>query len=262
MSSIGRTVALVSIFLVPLTGTADDEGAARKARLEQIRRVLETLRPTLLLDDEESEISLHSTPALLYADNARDLSDSSLWVWEHDGQPVGLTAIEWNAGGQNQGRWTFEFAGLSSEKIRITPASWKWTTEPTRAAPLANSPAIAGARAQRLQQMKKLAERFGAFEVHPFRGRNELRRLAAPVYIQPEDGDSALFVFAHGTNPEIALLITSVRDDNGNKTWGYRAAPLSVSELTLLLDDQKVWSRALYGAEPSGDYVNGVLKVE
>src|SRR5262249_27738960 len=153
-----RMVACFWLWLAPLcllSAEGDEPNAAtRQARMAQIRGVLETLRPTLVDDDSESAASLHSTPLLLYADNARDLTNSSLWVWEHAGQPVGVTALEWHLTGENQGRWTFEFATLSSDKVRITLPSATWTAESTRASPIANSPAVAETRSQRLQQMK------------------------------------------------------------------------------------------------------------
>src|SRR5690348_16809529 len=111
-----RTTIVLLLSLVPLGAAAADEPdptASRKARLAQIRGVLETLRPTVMSDDRESAARLISTPLLLYADNARDVTNSSLWVWEYSGQPVGVTAIEWHPSGENAGRWTFEFATLS-----------------------------------------------------------------------------------------------------------------------------------------------------
>src|SRR5262245_9456473 len=260
-----RTVALLLMSLAPLGASAADEPeatAARKARLAQIRGVLETLRPTLSSGDRESAARLNSTPLLLYADNARDVTSSSLWVWEHAGQPVGVTAIEWHPSGENEGKWTFEFATLSSDKIRITLPSADWTTEPTRAAPIANAPAVAGTKTQRLQQMKQLAERFAVVEQHPSEGRLQLRRLAAPVYMHPDDNSSAIFVFANGTNPEVALLLTTIGEEK-EKTWAFRAAALSATELTLLLDDRPVWSEVRFTRPGTrGTYTNGSLKVE
>jgi hypothetical protein len=243
---------------------ADKAAAARQARLTQIRGVLETLRPTLLHEKKESAAELQSTPALLYADNARDVTNSSLWTWEHAGQPIGVTAIEWHPTGENQGRWTFEFATLCSDKIRIALPEGNWTTTDTsRVAPIPDAPSVADARPQRLVQMKKLSERFSAIEQHPTEGRIELRRLAAPVYRQTDHGDSAMFVFANGTNPEIALLITVIDDEKPEKTWGYRSAALSATELTLLLDERPAWSEVRFTRPGTrGSYTNGVLKVE
>lgn len=262
-----QAVAFLSLLLVSLCSLRADEvepgAAARKARLAQIRGVLETLQPTLLGDKRETVAELRLTPLLLYADNARDVTNSSLWLWERAGQAVGVTALEWHPTGENRGRWTFEFATLCADRIRITLPSATWTTDPTRAAQIANAPAVAETRPQRLLQMKQLAERFTVVEQHPAEGRVQLRRLTAPVYTQPDDGDSALFVFANGTNPEVALLITVLRDGEKENSWAFRAAALSATELTLLLDDHKVWSEVRFTRPGTrGTYTNGVLKVE
>ncbi len=239
------------------------EEKTRQARLEQIRGIVQTLRPTLLRDKRETQAKLNSTPALFYADNARDLTNSSLWVWEDAGQPVAVTAIEWHPTGENQGRWTFGFASLCSEKIRITLPADTWTTSPTgSASPIMDAPRVAGSRSPRLVQMKQLSERFSAVEQHPTEGRIQLRRLTAPVYTQSEDGNAAQFVFANGTNPEVALLITVV-DDAKEKSWGFRAAALSSTELAVSLDDRVVWNEARFTRPGTrGTYTNGVLKVE
>src|SRR5436190_11441946 len=124
MKHAAQTVACLSLALVSIYCMAADEPGrnteSRQARLAQIRGVLATLRPTLVRDKGDAESVLCPNPSQLYADNARDLVNSSLWMWEYAGQPVGVTAIEWHLTGENQGRWTFEFASLSSEKIRIT----------------------------------------------------------------------------------------------------------------------------------------------
>lgn len=263
-----RTAAFLSLIWASLCCLAADEPdqttEARRSRLSKIRGVLETLRPTLLREKGDSQARLYPNPSLLYADNARDLANSSLWVWEQAGQPVGVTAIEWHLIGENQGRWTFEFASLCSDKTRITLPTETWTTtETSRMAPIPNAAAVADTRPQRLLQMKQLSERFACVEQHPTEGRIQLRRVAAPVYRQAEGGDSALFVFSNATNPEVALLIAVVTGTQGEKTWGYRAAALSATELTMLLDDQKVWSDVRFTRPGTrGTYTNGVLKVE
>jgi hypothetical protein len=260
-------IAAVLTMALPwrLAAAEEDQTAekARQARLEQIRGILQTLRPTLLRDKRETQVKLNSTPALFYADNARDLTNSSLWVWEDAGQPVAVTAIECHLTGENQGRWTFEFASLYSERIRITLPADTWTTSPVgSASPIKDAPAVAGSRSPRLVQMKQLSERFSAVEQHPTEGRIQLRRLTAPVYTQSEDGSAALFVFANGTNPEVALLITVI-DDGSEKSWGFRAAALSATELAISLDDRVVWNEAPFTRPGTrGTYMNGVLKIE
>ncbi len=58
-------------------------------------------------------------------------------------------------------------------------------------------------------------------------------------------------------------MIVAVAGNDGQSQWGYRAASLSSTELTLQLDDQTVWSDVRFTKPGTrGTYTNGVLKVE
>lgn len=262
--TVRTALALLLVVMSVDASAADEKGElspANESKLKQIRALLDTLQPRLLRDKRELEAKLHGKPSLLYADNSRDLTNSSLWVWEDAGRPVGVTAIEWHAAGENEGRWTFEFASLCADKVRITLPSGNWTTTDTaHLAPIADAPAVAETRPQRQQQMKKLAERFAGTEQHPAEGRVELRRLTAPVYTESAAGESAIFVFANGTNPEIALLIKIIREGEQDQRWGFVAAALSSTELNLSFDDRNVWKEVRFTRPRTrGTYTNGAL---
>ena len=50
--------------------------------------------------------------------------------------------------------------------------------------------------------------------------------------------ESAIFVFAHGTNPEVLLLIEPLED-----SWQYGLARMTGAETTVILDDRVVWTK-------------------
>lgn len=234
----------------------------RRERLQMIRGIVQTLEATLLGSREEPAV-LPKEPSLLYADNVRELSDSSLWVWQHQGRPVGVTAVEWHLGDQDAGMWTFEFTSLSPAALKLSLPDRSWTSASdvavARAVP--NAPAVAATRTVRQVQMKQIAERFKAAELHRQEGRIELRRLAAPVFRQSEAtaGDGAIFVFANGTNPEVVLSISTLEGPR-DSVWAYTLGALCAEECVASLDDREVWQETRFtkpGARPT--YVNGRL---
>src|SRR5262249_27244101 len=73
-----------------------------------------------------------------------------------------------------------------------------------------------------------------------------LRLLPHPIdrYAEKAEGilDGAMFIFAHGTNPEVLLLIEARRQGDGANAWTFAAAPLSRAQPTLKLDGKEIWS--------------------
>jgi len=92
--SIGLAITglLASISIAEEPGQLSE--ASRKERLRKIHSIVETLDVSNLRGDQVQRTKLQSEPSLLYADNVRELSDSSLWIWEDQGRPIGATAVE------------------------------------------------------------------------------------------------------------------------------------------------------------------------
>ena len=67
---------------------------------------------------------------------------------------------------------------------------------------------------------------------------------AEPVYRYAEEGrvvDGAVFVFAHGTNPECCVLVEAYQDDRGFR-YRYAVAPMSIYRLEARYKGELVWS--------------------
>ena len=231
--------------------------------MKLVRGVVQTLDTALVIGERWQAAALRAEPSLLYADNTRGLMDSSLWVWEHQGQAVGVTAVEWNPQDGGEGLWTFEFASLTPAALKFALPQGNWTMDSNVAIPrsIPMAPPVAASRAQRQLQMKQMAERFTAIELHRMQGRIELRRLSAPIFRQAEvtPGDGAIFVFANGTNPEVLLMIHTVTVKN-QAAWSYTLGALAAEELVVSLDGREVWREMPFtkpGARPT--YLNGRL---
>jgi hypothetical protein len=108
-----------------------------------------------------------------------------------------------------------------------------------------NSPEVATTERARLLQMRSLARRFTAHQFwDPNNQRFELRLLARPVhqYRDPESGllDGAIFIFTHGTNPELLLLIEALQS-RSSASWQYALVRIGSAEFHAELDGQEVW---------------------
>jgi len=111
--------------------------------------------------------------------------------------------------------------------------------------PFENVPRVADSDARRLSQMKNLAQKFTVSEQYldaPF----ELRLLPSPVYRYQDEEigliDGALFIFAHGTNPE-AIAVIECRKDTSASIWSYGFLPLAGAGVIAKLDGNAVWTK-------------------
>lgn len=111
--------------------------------------------------------------------------------------------------------------------------------------PLAEAPAPAATPAQRLRQLRSLAQEFSAEETDRKGERHTLRLLTQPVFraqsTDPQVLDSALFCFVQGTDPEALLMIEAHQADGGPR-WEYAFARMNSVKLTASRRNREVWS--------------------
>jgi hypothetical protein len=117
--------------------------------------------------------------------------------------------------------------------------------------PLPGAPKAAGAAVNRLVQMKALAARFSAADDFRARvgdretNRYQLRLLSTPVYRYADAklgvNDGAVFVFVHGTDPELFVLLEH-RGDGDRAAWYYSLVPMTCWAVTAQLDRVECWS--------------------
>jgi hypothetical protein len=261
----GITVmAFLGLCVQTVTAAEPLSTAQRRERVQAIRVMMQSFNARMGDEAALKSLTLAAEPSLLYADNQRDLSDASVWIWEADGKLVALSGAEWRPKEGTGGVWSFECASLTPESVRVTIPTGEWTfkKDAVRLQTIREAPAAAMTRAQRMLQLRKLADRFTAASYNPNQGRIELRRLAAPLYRQDEKvaGDSALFAFANGTNPEVLLLLST---EGAGMPWTYTVASLSGDGASAQLDEQEVWRVEKFtGPNSRPGYINGKLKTE
>ncbi len=112
--------------------------------------------------------------------------------------------------------------------------------------PIEGAPAPAETAVQRLAQMRKIAKDFEAADDFEGKSRWELRLFATPLqrYGKPNTDilDGALFAFAHGTDPEVFLMLEA-RSSSGEYRWHYGLAPMTAYALRASYKGKAVWER-------------------
>lgn len=215
----------------------------RAERLEEMALIAQSIRVVALDEKGDEAVAVMSDePMQRWTDPTREFSDGGMWVWRAGGRPVAAVGIELYA------RWSLEFVSLSPGPVRgeYEPATVHW--KPTKAGavfqPVVEAPEPGKTETVRLRQMQALAHRFTAMERWHTRGQFALRLLPHPIdhYATPASGtlDGGLFVLAHGTNPEVLLLIEASEREKGSPRWEFAAMHLSHAEVTLMVDGKKV----------------------
>jgi hypothetical protein len=201
------------------------------------------------LSPSDEEVQLQTRPLLTFGDSARANKNGTLWAFGISGRPLAI--LELYQGGETDSRW-FHAVTLTSESLVTmkTPlaAVWKPTALQIKPVAFAGADAPLDRDQRRSRQLKELARKFTAHEFwDPDNSRFELRLLEQPVhrYKDPEAGihDGAVFILAHGTNPEVVLLIEALGKTPDEARWHYALARLGSAELHVELDGKETWKQ-------------------
>jgi len=259
MSLTATNVVLYFVLIVGLSrglqnapAQSDEGGAENDAAEKELRRQTreqmaarwKKLRAFEHVADEEKEVDRVQEPIFTFSEPTRETGHlGTLWVWGTKGRPVALLSQN---KAYKQPVWGFELAALSEGVSVVMHDGWRWSPKSAlRMSPFENVPRVADGDAKRLSQMKNLAQKFTLSEQYldaPF----ELRLLPSPVYRYHDEEigliDGALFIFAHGTNPEALAVIECRRRDSG-PTWSYGFLPLAGAGVIAKLDGSTVWTK-------------------
>lgn len=247
-----------------------DEGNAEKRQLRAAQEHIKRLAMHVA-DESNDELKPVDRPLLAYGEPTRGNNHGTLWAFGAAGRPAAFMEL-WQAS-DNQTIWFQSLIRSGDQPLRLqSPDGKRW--EPPRGPidrlTLENAPRPAGSGPGRLRQLKSLAGRFAAHEIwDPNNSRHELRLLVQPVHRYVDAGrgvqDGAAFVFAHGTNPELIVLLEALGASIEQARWHYSAFPSSSAELHLEFDGREVWTRprapGVVGL-PNDDYWLFLLPVE
>lgn len=227
---------------------AANENEERRAQAREILEHMQRMRFESVQENARQPVALIDHPLLKYTDPVRANDQGTVWGWGPEGRPLALMEVFRPSGvGQLVHAVTLTstelVVGTVSDQQRWSPqtSSIKFQSMRSVSKPAERDP-------QRLAQLKDLARKFEAFEIwDPNNSRFELRLLVQPIhrYRDPRKGivDGAIFLLAHGTNPEVALLIEAQGKAVDTSEWRFAMARLGSAELHVSFDGEEVWKQ-------------------
>ena len=224
-------------------------------RLETMRRHVSEIR--VLARDVGFPRKFVDQPLFRYDDLTRGYVDGTVWRLGETGRPKAIitTELHPNYGGGGP-RIVCDYLSMTETRFVakiIGEVAWNPAGSAIEMKELRDSPSLAATKAQRLFQLKKMAERFTGHQT--VEGQElELRLLPRPIdRYQPtesEDSDAAIFLFVSGRNPGILITIEATET-----MWQYGVGRLSQpSSLSLELDGEAVWQVRPATLDWSGPY--------
>lgn len=250
-------VALAMVSLIgmatamPIVATAQESPAdgARDSGAEILELAADHMQQLEMRRQDGDVVERVERPVLTYGDTARANKNGTVWAFGKAGRP--LAVLELYQGTDANARWVHAITLTSDVRVSMaTPLGVQWSPKKTQIEPTAIPDAEPPSPREvvRLRQMKGLARRFTAHEFwDPENSRYELRLLVQPVhrYSDADRGiqDGSVFVLAHGTNPEVVLLVEALGKDLDECRWHYSLARLGSAELHVELDGSEVWKQ-------------------
>lgn len=231
-------VCLAALVTCPASAQSDDP--AGDIRLDAMRDRARSLQ--LAFEDRPEQITVEPAPVFRYSAPERTTTDGTLWVWMHNGRPVALLCLFLDP--REGFSWNYELVSLTEQPFRVSGRpGWSW--RPARRRQLwqpMSGPAPAATGRARLLQMRSVIRGLSATE--DLDGETiQLRLLPSPVlrYEPSEDStaDGAIFLFAYGTNPEVAVQIEATGD--AEQPWRIAFARLGAAELKVMHDGTAIW---------------------
>lgn len=225
----------------------EEKTAAQKLSAKRLKFMKSSVEgyESQLAPDLTSTLKVTPDPLLRFTNPVSGLQDGGFFVWQADaGRPM-VGAQVFLTGDD---LWIHEFQSLAPIPLKVTrDGTTIW--EPNRAGvevkSMPDAPVPAKTAVQRLVQMRQMAKRFSVSD--EFEGReksDELRLLPNPLIRFGSDGnetlDGALFAHAHGTDPELMIVLEALKTDSGYR-WHYSLAPMTGYALKASLDDKAVW---------------------
>lgn len=195
-------------------------------------------------------LELIPEPVLRWTNPVSNIPDGALFVWLGPDERPQVAAQVFIAAGTKD-LWLQEFSSLSVESLRLTRAGavrWQPQKPGIEFKKVADVQPPAGSAVRRLVQMRNIAGEFKAGDDFEGKSRWELRLLAKPLYRYGRESsdvlDGALFTFAHGTDPELLIMVEARRSQEQDEKyeWHYGLAPMTAYALKVTLKGDDVWS--------------------
>jgi hypothetical protein len=247
--------------MVPGTGGA--EPAGKDDSSEEPKRLNELIEKSVnwydVLPNGDATTALTPVPVIRWRNVVcGQEGEAMMVVWPHNRRPVAMASIyPWNE------KMTHEFDSLSRDNKLIARDKdrviWSPETAGVEFKDVPKAPKPGKTAAERLRQMKAIAERFKA-TMTEWQGDNSdqeiLRLLPRPLFRydltnakdpDPNLLDSALFAYVVGTDPEAVLVLEAI-GTAGKADWQYAFVRATSGGLEVKLGDEVVWTASKHPA--------------
>lgn len=234
----------MAVLLASAAALAQDEDRERAAAtLESGLReaALYTIGPS----DRGRPIALQKESVLRWNNSVNKSVFGNIFLWTKDGRPEVIASIYQFYSPKTD--FCAEFQSLSLDPLIVMKDGKEvWTPADPGIAltefPGAREPAAG--KAQRLGEMRKLADQFAAQLSDYSEETYRLRLLPRPLlrYGSPDTDvlDGALFAYTYTTDPELLVMVEARKVEKGYR-WMYGLARMNTGELTVTLGDREVW---------------------
>ncbi len=251
-----RVVQALLLFAVSASclgaSAADDSKGdeSEESELQQAsRKMAESIQLVTIVEGTRRNLEMLKQPVLRFGDIPRANDKGRVWIWQDRGRPQAIMELYRAADGRS---WVNVIHSLSVDKLAgdFGAGAPVWSTEQPgiRWSDFPDAAIPADRANVRARQIKDLAQKFSAHEFwDPNNSRYELRLLVQPVhkYSAPDAGlmDGAVFLICHENNPEVVLLIESVKLKDEQPRFRYALARLGHAELHVEFDTKEVWQQ-------------------
>jgi hypothetical protein len=231
-------------------------------KTEEVNKLNETIEKSVdwyeVLPNKDAK-PLRPVPVIRWRNVIRGQEGEAMMVvWPHNGRPVAMASIyPW------EGNMSHEFDSLSRETTLFAREKDRVIWEPETAGvefkEVPKAPKPAKTAADRLRQMKAIAETYKA-TMTGWRADNTdqevLRLLPRPLYQyelatakepDPKLLDGALFAYVLGTDPEVVLVLEAIGTAE-KAEWHYAFVRATSGGLEVKLGDDVVWTAKKYPA--------------
>lgn len=229
-----------------INNTADE-------RLSYMQSSGQTYTVTL---EKSTPVTFRKEPVLRFTNPVSGVVDGGLFVWQdEDKRPVAIAQF-FVAPGTDK-LWIHEFQSLADESMKFTfegRVVWSPNKAGVEFSPIGGVNAPAESREGRLTQMRQIVRRFSVKDNFEGADGDDLRLLTTPLvrYSSESVIDGGLFAFAHGTDPELLVLVEALKqptDANqatlttqSDAAWRVALAPMTSYAIAAELDYQDFWS--------------------
>jgi hypothetical protein len=194
-------------------------------------------------------------PVLRFTNAVSGVVDAGLFVWKDEKEcPVAVAQIFICPGTDKL--WLHEFQSLTTETMKFEYKgiiAWAPKSGGIEFESIDKVGEPAKSSEARLVQMRQISRRFSVKDDFGGVGDDELRLLSTPMvrYSNENVLDGAIFAFAHGTDPELLVIVEAPKPTieaskkaTPTHSWRIALAPMTAYAISVKLDGKDFWSVA------------------